>query len=734
MPQEARCRFGSWLVAFGLMVEGRVLRTCEDPEVASLSALQWMIWQMLRALGEDGNEAAFHLVAATLGLTRQEFPTIRRTPPDSCAGCDAACTDSLETAARAALHAGSMADHGWSPKRTEGGIAEAVDRMLDTQVWLLRVKTHEVQKFLKRGTNLWMRRGASAWVSHSLAVARELLPELGAFNPPEETLRPFLLTDVDAVAGFACFSAPPCESLCSQLEKALEESFRRENPKLWAFREAAPSLRDRDVALRACFPRFRLESELFTLRSLCGIREWKSEDLLERERETARSEDRYSESRTLGLRLLEEGTCAFVADDEGLLSVGEVPWRRGELGNPSIGWCGIVWSLAGATYRAHTLQGLAAELDLPPLQLPRDHSDWRRLLGEEEGEVAYLMLDGDMVGRKLGTLPYLSAIQAGLDLLEKTQRGLLAGIQTACGAKADGLKLRTLPVELVYLGGDDLMVDLPSRYLDAFLEGFSRNPDSEEDWGFTGVALLVPPIRGSLGPRIPELVADLILNALKWAKATRRNEPPQVTMGSLKEAAFAKGFAIQVCEEPISRAGSLMVFGIRIEPLASKAERFARAAHSGIGHLRKYTAEPYEVHLEAVARRVGLVPKATESMVAAAWLHDVLEDIPTVTAVDLETEFGSEVASLVLQLTDISRPEDGRRAVRKAMDRDHLATASPEAQTIKLADLLDNATSIVEHDRAFAPVFLGEMRDLVDVLVNGDHELLEQARLRVAAC
>lgn len=37
---------------------------------------------------------------------------------------------------------------------------------------------------------------------------------------------------------------------------------------------------------------------------------------------------------------------------------------------------------------------------------------------------------------------------------------------------------------------------------------------------------------------------------------------------------------------------------------------------------------------------------------------------------------------LVEMLTDVSRPEDGNRAARKARDRDHLAMASPDAQTI----------------------------------------------------
>ena len=121
--------------------------------------------------------------------------------------------------------------------------------------------------------------------------------------------------------------------------------------------------------------------------------------------------------------------------------------------------------------------------------------------------------------------------------------------------------------------------------------------------------------------------------------------------------------------------------------LPARAERVATAAHASIGQVRKYTGEPYPVHLAGVARRVGETPGCSEAMIAAAWLHDVLEDVPSVTLDQLQLTFGPEVASLVLQLTDVSRPGDGNRAVRKAKDRDHLSQASPEAQTVKLADL-----------------------------------------------
>jgi (p)ppGpp synthase/HD superfamily hydrolase len=127
---------------------------------------------------------------------------------------------------------------------------------------------------------------------------------------------------------------------------------------------------------------------------------------------------------------------------------------------------------------------------------------------------------------------------------------------------------------------------------------------------------------------------------------------------------------------------------------------------------------------------VAALPGATEAMVAAAHLHDVVED----TGVTIETvrdEFGSEVADLVSWLTDVSRPEDGNRAHRKARDREHTAAAPAEAQTVKLADLISNTRSIMAHDPKFAVTYLEEKRALLAVMTRGDATLMAIARRHV---
>ncbi len=160
--------------------------------------------------------------------------------------------------------------------------------------------------------------------------------------------------------------------------------------------------------------------------------------------------------------------------------------------------------------------------------------------------------------------------------------------------------------------------------------------------------------------------------------------------------------------------------------LAERAKNYASQAHERIDHRRKYSGQPYLVHLDAVAKMVASVTD-DEEMIAAAWLHDTVEDTPA-TLEDIEKEFNRAVAELVEELTDISRPGDGNRAVRKEIDRRHIAQASVRAKTIKLCDLIDNCRDITRHDPRFARVYLGEMGALLEVMKEAHSGLQKQAR------
>ncbi|MTJ93609.1 MAG: HD domain-containing protein, partial [Desulfovibrio sp.] len=76
--------------------------------------------------------------------------------------------------------------------------------------------------------------------------------------------------------------------------------------------------------------------------------------------------------------------------------------------------------------------------------------------------------------------------------------------------------------------------------------------------------------------------------------------------------------------------------------LIARAAAFAAEAHAAVGQVRKYTGEPYVEHPRAVARLVADAG-GDDAMVAAAWLHDVVEDT-RVSLDEIRGQFGDAVA------------------------------------------------------------------------------------------
>jgi guanosine-3',5'-bis(diphosphate) 3'-pyrophosphohydrolase len=165
--------------------------------------------------------------------------------------------------------------------------------------------------------------------------------------------------------------------------------------------------------------------------------------------------------------------------------------------------------------------------------------------------------------------------------------------------------------------------------------------------------------------------------------------------------------------------------------VAFEAMIFARAAHKD--QRRKYTGNPYADHLAEVAGIVATVSTGNialnDAMIATAWLHDSIED-QNVSPAEIERRFGRVVQSGVLALSDL---ESGNRAERKAASRARLAQAPFWVQTIKLADLISNTASIVQHDPKFAVTYLAEKRALLEVMTSGDQRLYALAA-EMAGC
>lgn len=146
------------------------------------------------------------------------------------------------------------------------------------------------------------------------------------------------------------------------------------------------------------------------------------------------------------------------------------------------------------------------------------------------------------------------------------------------------------------------------------------------------------------------------------------------------------------------------------------------AAHQHRNQTRKYTGEPYIVHPMEVAGTIQSLG-FSEEVVAAAWLHDVIEDTDYPARL-LPNEFGDTVTRLVWEVTD-EKNEKANRAKRKTESNERLSKVSYEGQSIKLADLMSNTKDIVPHDPKFAKIYLAEKRQLLTVMTGG-HPALRQ--------
>jgi guanosine-3',5'-bis(diphosphate) 3'-pyrophosphohydrolase len=187
--------------------------------------------------------------------------------------------------------------------------------------------------------------------------------------------------------------------------------------------------------------------------------------------------------------------------------------------------------------------------------------------------------------------------------------------------------------------------------------------------------------------------------------------------------------------------GARNSYNIIMKTLVEKAKRFAHEAHDSIGQKRKYSGEPYWVHTDEVASIVAEVAVSpfdnNEAIIAAAHLHDVLEDVfPLNVKYNhnlIRDLFGFEVLDMVIDLTDAYTKEaypNLNRAERKKRERERIANTSPASKTVKLADLISNTASIARDDKDFARVYLREKMALLPYLADGSPVLLQRASMQ----
>ena len=395
---------------------------------------------------------------------------------------------------------------------------------------------------------------------------------------------------------------------------------------------------------------------------------------------------------------------------------------------------------------------------LPSFDADRDAAEMRRSMEAMGTSVAGLRTSGHVRGYVLATdldsgtaadrmrpfaegqvLTDEAGLPAALEVLDREEYCFIATLGTvdAIVTRADIDK----PAARMWLFGNITIIDMVMGWtIDQHYVGDRWRESVSEDRLQKAADLLAE--RRRLGHRVSLLdclqLGDKIQILLK--------EPEFVVEAGFPSRRAAKEFAkrLQSLRNSLAHSQEILAddwpaiarLALRLPKLMSRlvtgaelidrAKRFAMDAHGRIDQRRKYTNEPYWVHLEAVASMVREVTRDPE-VLAAAWLHDTVEDTP-VTIDEITEQFGERVAGLVGELTDCSEPSDGNRAQRKGLDLEHTARACAEAKTIKLADVIDNVRSIAERDPKFGRVYVAEKWKLLGVLGEGDERLLERAR------
>ncbi len=101
---------------------------------------------------------------------------------------------------------------------------------------------------------------------------------------------------------------------------------------------------------------------------------------------------------------------------------------------------------------------------------------------------------------------------------------------------------------------------------------------------------------------------------------------------------------------------------------------------------------PYINHPIAVARMLSVHAIANADVIAAAILHDTIEDTAT-TRDELVARFGASIAAIVVEVTD---DKSLTNAQRKQLQVEHAPSLSNAAKLVKLADKICNVRDLIE--------------------------------------
>lgn len=136
---------------------------------------------------------------------------------------------------------------------------------------------------------------------------------------------------------------------------------------------------------------------------------------------------------------------------------------------------------------------------------------------------------------------------------------------------------------------------------------------------------------------------------------------------------------------------------MKLTPKIQQAINLAAEKH--LGQKRKSSESPYIIHPFSVAFIISGFTK-DEDIIAAALLHDVLEDCEDYSYQDMKKDFGIRVAKIVKEVSEERSPNGIKNKkqnweLRKKCSLKKLAKTSQEAMIVSAADKIHNIGSIV---------------------------------------
>jgi len=505
--EECHILFRHWLAMFAIlpMASAESCKACPLPEddllYATIVELGFACSRrVLRRANDIAGKHCVQRLIGVLGLSQQEWDRLAKTYDEAIGDRDrspqhdvilarwAAAVVALENpprphdfpdrhAWRASLSE-RLSRYDQKRSRIQAGLATLDERAC----CYVTLKAERPQRYINRGMRHWLLRGASAWCSQSLALARDLLCDD----------RSLLFSDSDAIVGMWFPRSTSQIELQRQLDGKLNE--------LWQLDRKPGALANRFPRLAEWLDASLPEGEKIDRTSnLPGLSVWCREPLSVLEIALHRLPSGEGGDRSAAEEPVGGGSCSRVRGDKAVSFRRECPWLQDEEEKEKdpAGITSMIWALCGTAFRTHAHEGLCASLNSPHLSLQKiKHGEWLQQLGMSEASLVHLKLDGDGVGDRFRSHPPSDFPWLSMQLARMVQRRLVAGVQSALEKPASptqGKDGPTVPVDVVYVGGDDVYVIVPDPLLQRFLDGFGGSLSQLEgnpwkDTSFTFIA------------------------------------------------------------------------------------------------------------------------------------------------------------------------------------------------------------------------------------------------------